>query len=1077
MKKIVLLILVVIISLPVIAQTKESRFMKYPSIHGDKIVFSYDTDLWIINAKGGKAEKLTSLKGIETAPKFSPDGKTIAFTSNYEGTNNIYTIPTKGGDITRITYSPGGGNQTIGWTPDGKKIVIRSLYENFISRDPELYFVDKDGSVPEKFPIDRGSLCSFNKAGDKMLYNRKGSEEYYWKNYKGGWHTDIWMYDFKTKKFNPISTYVGKNAYPMWIGDNMYFVSDSTNRIANIYVRSLKDNSIKQITNYTNYDVMFPETDGKNIVYMQNGYINILDIASGKITALSVTVPGERELVKDRDINAKEYIHSFDVSNDGKLDIFEARGDIFKVLPDTAINLTNTPGIKEVLPQVSPDGKWIAFFSDKTGEYNLYLQSVNDGELIPLTTDLTKLNYHLIWSPDSKKILFGNKDFSIFYIDIASKKLTKIDEFHQVKNDEFIWEQADYNWSPDSKWITYSITNYNRNNQIFVYNLETAQKHAITDDFFDNLNPAFDANGKYLYYLSSQNFDIQMDFYEDNHVMTAPQQVMVVQLNKDDAAPFFDSLKAPVDTKGIVKIDFENIGKRTYPLPVKAGNYFYLKAGYNKVLWSSIDKFTEAEYEEIFKPNKGETKWTLHIFDIPSKKEVTLNDKIADFALSVNQENLIINAEKEYYNSSVNDAYSSKSLGIKLKLDKMPYTVKNFDEFNQIFMDTWRAYRDFFYDTNMHGHDWKAMGEGYKSYIPYLTNREELNWVLSQMVGELCVSHTYVGGGDTDTLYPQSSVYTGWMGADLVKDKSGYYKISKIYGPTKYNFNIKSPLDRPDINVKEGDYLIAINGKAIKTNDDYFKYCQIKAGEKTKLTFNSEPSDKGAVTYSIQLIRNNNQFRYFNWLSNNVDKVLKETNGRVGYLHINAMGAGGISEFEKFWRAFRYKDGLILDVRRNGGGWTEYFIIDKLERKTVGLNNLRGMVPFRYPGSSSIGNYAVISNEFNGSDGEAFLMHFRARNLGTIIGTPSWGGLVGIMNAQTTIDNGSINQSNNAFYGKEGKWWIENHGGDPDIYIDNDPGSIMEGHDAQLEKAIEIMKEKIEQNKFSFPEKPAYPIR
>ena len=1077
MKKLILLTLAAIFSFPLIAQTGESRFMKYPSIHGDKIVFSYDTDLWTISTKGGTAEKLTSLNGIETAPKFSPDGKTIAFTSNYEGTNNIYTISSKGEDLKRVTYSPSGQNQTVGWTPDGKKIVMRSYYEVFVSRDPELYFIDKNGSAPERFPIDRGSLCSFNKSGDKMLYNRKGSEEYYWKNYKGGWHTDIWMYDFKTKKFSPISTYIGKNAYPMWVGDNMYFVSDSINGIANIYSRSLKDNSVKQITNYSDYDVMFPETDGKNIVYMQNGYLNILDINSGKVTTLSVTVPSEKKLVKDRVINAKEYIHSFDVSGDGKVNIMEARGDIYKVLSDTSINLTNSAGSKEMLPQISPDGKRVAYFSDKSGEYNLYIQDINGGEVTPLTTDMTKLPYRLVWSPDGSKLLFGNQEYSIYYIDINTKKLTKVDEFHQVKNDEFVWEQADYSWSPDSKWITYGITNYNRNNQIFVYNLETAKKSPVTDDFFDNLNPVFDANGKYLYYLSSQSFDIQMDFYEDNHVMSTPQKIMVVQLNKDDAAPLLDSLKAPVENNGTVKIDFDNIEKRTFQLPVKAGNYFYLKAGNNKVLWASVDKFTEEEYEEIFKPNKGETKWTLHIFDMPTKKEITMTDKIADYAISVNRENLIINAEKEYYNTSLKDAYISKSIGSKLKMDNMSYTVKNYEEFNQIFMDTWRLYRDFFYDTNMHGHNWQKMGEGYKSYIPYLTNREELNWVLSQMVGELCVSHTYVGGGDTDTLYPQSKTFTGWMGADLIKDKSGFYKISKIYGPTKYDFNIKSPLGRPDINVKEGDYLIAINGKVIKTNEDYFKYCQIQPGEKTKLTFNSEPSEKGAVTYNIQLTRNSSQARYVNWIANNIEKISKETNGRVGYVHINAMGSGGIGEFEKYWRAFRYKDGLIVDVRRNGGGWTEYFIIDKLERKTVGLNNLRGMVPFRYPGSSSIGNYAVISNEFNGSDGEAFLMHFRARNLGTIIGTPSWGGLVGIMNAQTTIDNGSINQSNNAFYGKEGKWWIENHGGDPDIYIDNDPQSVMDGHDAQLEKAIEVMKEKIEQNKFSFPQKPAYPVR
>jgi tricorn protease len=459
------------------------------------------------------------------------------------------------------------------------------------------------------------------------------------------------------------------------------------------------------------------------------------------------------------------------------------------------------------------------------------------------------------------------------------------------------------------------------------------------------------------------------------------------------------------------------------------------------------------------------------------KKESVLSDKIANYSLSANGEQAAIQKSGDIFTTTLDQAFKSKSCGDKLDLGRMVYTVDYQKEWDQIFSDAWRWYRDFFYDGNMHGRDWKAMGDRYRSYIPYLSSREELNWDLSQMVGELCVSHTYIGGGDTG---PNTSVtsplFTGWLGADLVPDKkAGYYKFGTIYGPTEYNTDLKAPLARPDIDVKEGDYLIAINGTQIKVPDDFFKYLQVANGQKVKVTINGKSAMQGAKTYDVEPIRNNSQLRYLHWLTGNINRVLKETDGKVGYMHINAMGSGGIGEFDKFWRAFRYKDGMIIDVRRNSGGWTEYFLIDKLERKVSAQNVLRGMVPFRYPGSTSIGNYVVVSNEYNGSDGEAFVEDFKARKLGTVVGVPSWGGLVGILNRQTTIDNGSVEQSNNAFYNEEGKWLVENHGADPDITVDNDPASVMAGKDPQLEAAIQAALKKIKEHPFSFPPVPAYP--
>ncbi|RPI05831.1 MAG: hypothetical protein EHM64_05195 [Ignavibacteriae bacterium] len=1067
----------ILLSIQNLLGADEGRFMRYPAIHSANVVFTYEGDLWSVPSSGGIANRLTSFPGDEFSARFSPDGKTIAFTAAYDGPQTIYTMPAEGGTPTRLTYAI-GAHQSIGWTPDGEKVIFRSYMDNVIGRTTNLYVVSKNGSAPERFPIDRGTLCSFSSDGKKMVYVRKGNEEYNWKGYKGGEYTDIWLYDFETKSFTPITDYVGKNAYPMWIGNAMYFVSDRTDRVANIYKYDFSTKQVSQMTKYTDVDVIRPETDGSQIIYLHDGYLNIFDVATGQVKIITVTIPSDRWTLRSHTINPKDYIHSMAISNNDSLVVLEARGDLFTIELEKgkSLNLSEAPGSHELYPQPSPDGKWLAFFSDKSGEYQLYKQKIAGGEWIPLTTTLDRTNYKLLWSPDGKKILFGNKDYAIFYLDVESKKLTKVDASNQMKNDEFYWEMADYNWSPDSKWICYSFVQANRNSQIFVYSLEQGKKFAVSDDFYDNLNPCFDVRGKYLYYLSSQNYDVQMDFYEDNHVLSAPQKVMVVQLQDHERPPFSESgqeLKS--EDKGF-RIDLEGIRSRVTPLPVSAGNFFFLKAANNKVAWCSVDQFTEDEYEEIFKPGK-ETKWSLHLFDMKSKKEVVFPDKIKEFVLSTNGENILIRKEKELFHASVDDAYKSKTIGTKVNLEKLLYTVDVQKEWLQIFNDTWRWYRDFFYDKNMHGRDWNMLGDRYRAYIPQLSSREDLNWVLQQMVGELSVSHTYIGGGDNGpSLKVENPLFTGWLGADLIPDQpSGYYKFQTIYGPTELNMSLTTPLARPDIDVKEGDYLLAINGTEIRVPNDYYKLLQIIEGQKVTITVNRKPSMQGAKNYEVSPIRYSGTSRYYRWLTNNMNKVLAATNGKVGYMHINAMGSGGIAEFDKFWRAFRYKDGVIIDVRRNSGGWTEYFLIDKLERKMTAYNVLQGMVPFRYPGSAGNGNYVAVSNEYNGSDGEAFIEDFKANKLGEVVGVPSWGGLVGILNQQTTIDNGSVNQSNNAFYGRDGKWLVENHGADPTVLIDNDPGSVMAGKDPQLDKAIETILKSIEKNPMNFPPTPAYP--
>lgn len=1064
-----------------------ARFMSEPDIHGDTVVFCYEGDLWTVSATGGEAVRLTSYPGAESHPIFSPDGNWIAFSASYDGSQALYKMPAAGGEPIRLTFN-GGGATPVAWTPDGERVVFTSFMKTFIYRDPKLFAIRADGTAPEQLPVDRGVLVGFNRDGSEMLYCRKGMPEYQWKRYRGGRYVDIWRYNFKTGAFTAVTDFVGKNAYPMWIGDDMYFVSDRGNhKISNIYRKNLATGTTEAITAYDNLDVMMAETDGKQIVFVQDGFLHVLNTANGTIADLTVTVPSDRWRVRNRVINPKDYIHSMDVSSNGEQAVFEARGDIVVVDTDTdaqAQNLSNSAGTRERLPKVSPDGDYVCFFSDKSGEYQLYRQSIKGGPWVQLTDGDYKFPYRPVWSPDGKRILFGTKDFAIYVVDVADKKTTRVDAYNQLKNDEFSWEIDDYGWAPDSDWLCYTTVAENKNSVVRLFRVSDGKRVAVTDDFYDNLYPRFDMNGDYLYFASSRNFDIQMDFYEDNHVVMTPYQVVAVQLQAGQKPPFMDKdtdEKKGKDEETPFSVDVAGLSNRMFPLPVDAGNVFYLKAGKGKVAWFSADRFTEDLYDVVFKPGRR-TSMTLNIFDMASEKLVQMEGKYNDFRLSADGSTMIVRQRGDYKVTGLDQAFSSKKAGDTVSLDKLTYQVDSYAEFNQIFNDTWRWWRDFFYDANHHGNDWQALGDQYRAWIPYLSSRQDLNWLLSQMVGEVCVGHAYIGGGDSNAMREPSQnaeLFTGYLGADLVPDsKVNRYRLDTVFGPTKYNLDVTGPLSRPDVDVKAGDYLIAIDGNDIKAEDNYFKYLQVVRGQQIDVTVSDKPDGTNSRTYTVEPTRSERNLRYVRWLAHNIDHVLEKTGGKVGYMHINNMSDTGIAEFDKFWRAFRYKDGIIIDMRRNSGGWTEYFLIDKLERKQVAFNVLTEMNPMRYPGAASTARYVALSNEYNGSDGEAFIQHFKARNLGKVVGVPSWGGLVGIINGQPTLDNGYVFQPNNSFYGQEGEWWVENRGALPDIEIDNDPASVMAGKDVQLDKAIEVILSDIAADtREKLPPVPAYPVR
>lgn len=1065
--------LLCLVALALGAQERVPRFVSAPDVQGDRVVFTWEDDLWLGSLNGGPARRLTTHPGQEIGARFSPDGKWIAFRGQYDGGSEVYVMPSEGGLPKRLTWE--GGASVQGWTPDSRKVVYRAFTGHDFRPIERLLTVDLEGHEPEPLAVPRGVQGTLAPDGQRLAYSTKGVVEYYWKRYKGGRHQDLWLADLKANRFEKLTDYVGRNGAPIWAGGKVIFESDrAASGITNLYAVDPVTKVVEPLTDLQDFDAQEPSTDGRTVVFVQAGQLRALDLATRTLRPLALTTSSDGWRAAPRPVNPKDWIQAMSLV--GSTAVFEARGEVFLVPGDATKpvrNLTQTPGVRERLPRLSPDGKRVAYFSDASGDYDLYVQAL-DGAPQRIPTGLKTALYHLEWSPDGTKLLFGDKSFALYVMDVATKKLAKIDESHELKNDQFTWEVSDYAWAPDSQWITYALVEPSRNSRIYLYHLPTRQKVALTDGFYDCLNPRFDLDGSALFFLSYSNFRTRLDPSQDNHIQATPVQVMTVKLRAGEAQAASSSGAEPA-----FRIDVAGLADRIAPLPVKPGNLFHLKAGRGLVGWDEAEGWDDGVMEEVYAPRGGD-KWKVHFYDAAAKKdkEVVLTDTVSDWTFDPEGKRVLIRKGAAYHLGETAALVATKALPEKLDLDRLSMTVDPHAEWAQIFEDTWRWYRDFFYDANMNGNDWTAIGAKFRALVPELTSRQELNGLLSQMVGELCVSHTYVSGGDLGPgLTPPVLVYPGQLGADLTA-ANGVYRFTRVYGPTPYARDLKAPLADPAPRVQAGDYLLAIDGKPLRAPEAIAARLQVSKGQKVILTVNGKPTLEGARTIEVEPVRNDWSLRYEHWVADNIAAVDKASNGQLGYLHITAMGDQNIGQFDKYWRAFRYKKGLVIDVRGNGGGWTEYFLIDKLERKQVGFNVLRGMGPFRYPNTASDGRYVFLSNERNGSDGEAFLMHVKARKLGTIVGVPSWGGLVGIINTQFTLDGGRVEQSNNGFYGREGQWWVENHGADPDLTVENDPASLLQGRDRQLEVGIETLLKQLKENPTpAFPPVPAYPKR
>lgn len=1058
----------------VTASAEEGRLLRFPATNSTDVVFSYAGDLYKAPLAGGEARRLTSSNGYEMFARFSPDGKQIAFTGQYDGSTEVYLMPAEGGSPVRLTYSPtnarddladrmGPNNVVMAWTPDGSSIVYRNRISSGF--DGVLMTVSPEGDMPGQIPLPEGGFCCYSPDGNRLAYNRVFREFRTWKYYKGGMADDVWIYDPKAGKVENITNNPAQDIFPMWVGDEIFFASDRDRRM-NIFVYNTVTKTTEKVTNFTDYDVKFPSTDGKTIVFENGGYIYKLDPKTRQCSKINITLNAEANKARPELRKVKENLSAFNTAPDGNRIVVSARGEIFNLPANKGVtyNITRSSGANDRDGNWSPDGRFISYISDITGETEVWMQPATGGDPEQLTTgNDTYIRWHR-WSPDSKSIIYGDRKNRLVLIDVAAKS-------KQVLLQDSIGEFYDVQFSPDSRWLTYTRTAPNQMQVVYVYDLAAGKEYPVTEDWYTSTVPAFSANGKYLIYAGARDLNPIYSYVEWNFAYTAMDGIYMVMLSKDTPSPLLptddcvavegdnddndtdDNGNGKEEEENTVKIDIDGLADRTIKLPVGTGNYgnFYCDG---TAVWyndgSTIKKFDLSSQEESTLLDGG-------VFEVSADGKKALVYKYADRSIGL-------------CDFPTGDFSGSKPVN----LDDMTALVEYDKEWAQIYDEVWRAYRDGFYLENMHEVDWKAMKDKYAALLPYVKCRQDLSYVIGGLIGELATGHAYVGPGGDDNK-GVATVKTGLLGAKLSRDdKSGFYRIDKILEGAPYSASLTSPLAQQGLNVKEGDYIVAIDGVPTNTTGNIYNMLVGKAGVMTELSVNTSARLDGARRITIKPIEDEYPLYHYAWVQGNIKKVEEATDGRVGYIYIPDMGPEGLNEFVRYYYPQLDKEALIIDDRANGGGNISPMVIERLLRTPYRMTMYRGStMNGAIPEGTHYGPKVLLINKYSASDGDLFPWSFKAVGLGTVIGTRTWGGIVGITSSLPYIDGTDVRVPFFTNYdARTGKWIVENHGVDPDIYVDNDPIKEYAGIDEQLNKAIEVALEQLKTRK-PLPKTPA----
>jgi tricorn protease len=1068
---------------------QEARLLRFPAIHGNQIVFTYAGDLYSVPATGGVARKLTTHIGFEMFARFSPDGKQIAFTGQYDGNTEVYLMPAEGGVPKRLTYTAtldrddvsdrmGPNNIVMAWK-DSKHIVYRSRRIEWNDFRGQLFLASVDGGIPEQLPLPRGGFCSFSPDGKQFAFNRVFREFRTWKRYRGGQADDVWIYDFNTKRTINITNNPAQDIFPMWHGSAVYFVSDrDENKKLNLYSYDLTSKETKKLTSFTEYDVKFPSLGDNAIAFENGGYIYKYDFAAGKATKVTIVINEDFDSGRGGFADVSKNVSNYEISPDGNRALMGARGDVFTVPAKygNIRNLTKTPGVHERNSKWSPDGKWIAYVSDATGEDEIHILPQDGGAgATQLTFNGDVYKYDLLWSPDNKKIMWADRQQCLQYLDIESKKVTVV-----FQSDAF--EINNYAWSPDSKWIAFAKPGTQTMTKVCLYSLATQQITEVTDGWFSSFAPAFSSDGKYLFFVSNRSFNPSYGQTEFNHAYFDMAKIYFLTLSKETKSPFepkSDEVKIkedkappkkpegekeavkkdekPEKKEVVVKVDLDGIQTRIAVLPISASSYRNVQSVGEKVYY--IRNGTRDEKSKLF------------LYDLEKQKETELGE-INGFEISADGKKMLISQESSY---AIIDLPTAKiDAKDKLNLSEMKVKLDRHAEWKQIYDECWRQMRDFFYAPNMHGVDWPAMKKRYEVLLPYVNHRADLTYILGELIGELTTGHTYVGGGE---MPRPERVPMGLLGAVVERDaKSGYYRIASILKGQNWDQRLRSPLTDIGVNAKEGDFIIAVDGKQTNQMVDIYEAFVNTVGKQVKLKLNAEPKEAGSHETVVIPTGNELPLYYYNWVQGNVDKVSKATSGKVGYVHVPDMGAPGLNEFVKYYYPQLRKEALIVDCRSNGGGNVSPQVIERLRREITMINIARNGAPTIDPGGTVLGPKVLLIDEFSASDGDIVAYRFRQQKLGTIIGKRSWGGVVGIRGSLPLLDGGYLNRPEFSRYDIEGKEWImEGVGVEPDIFVDNDPAKEFAGEDEQLNRAIQVIQEQMKTKPGKLAPPPPWP--
>ncbi|HEY6953746.1 MAG TPA: PDZ domain-containing protein, partial [Flavisolibacter sp.] len=1050
----------------------DAGLFRFPDISKDQIVFTYANDLWLVPKEGGTAIKLSSPAGVESFPKFSPDGKSIAFTGNYDGNSDVYVLPTAGGVPVRLT-AHGYPDRVVDWTTDGKKVLFASSRESGKARFNQFFTVSAGGGPAEKLPVAYGEFGSYSPDGKELALVFRTQVGRNWKRYRGGWKADIHIFNLQTQSDQNLSQpEEAGSEFPMWIGNSIYFLSDRGPELRmNLWKYDLTSKKYEQLTKFTDYDVNFPSNGPDDIVFEAGGNLYTYNISTQKQKEVKINLVTDRAMVKPKIGSAEKVIQYASISPDGNRVLFQARGDIFSVPAENGYvkDLTRTSGAAERYPMWSPDGKSIAYWSDASGEYELYvMQADKEGSAKKLTNYGAGYRYDAAWSPDSKKLSFIDKAMRIQVYDLTTGETTTIDKALRWTHGDL--EGFSSSWSPDSRWLAYSRDLENSHDAIFIYDHTTKKSKQVTSGFYSCSQPVFDPEGKYLYLLTNQNFNPLYSDVDNTFAYPNTGGVAAVALKKTTPSLLAPKNDAVAITEGEVKpdaatqnkkekkdsaaltkkpdtksvdIDLEGFEERMSLLPISAGNYRSLEAGKGKIFYLRV-------------PNTGNTgaKNSIKYFDIDKREEKTVLDEADFYVMAYNKQKMLVGRQGSF---AVINAAEGAKFEKPLRIAEMQMMVNPVEEWKQIFMDAWRFERDYFYDARMHGVDWNATKDRYLKMLDGALTREEADFVIGEMIGELNASHTYHGGGDIEVPKTQN---VGYLGVDWNAEGDSY-KIKRILHGASWDAEARSPFDMSGVNVKEGDYILAVNGIPLTTATDPFIAFQGFANKTIEITYNTSPSWTGAKTAIVKAMADEYRLRNLAWIEDMRKKVDEETNGDVGYIYVPSTGIDGQNELLRQFSAQWNKKALIIDERFNDGGQIPDRFIEMLNRQPLAFWAVRDGETWSWPPFAHFGPKVMLINGWSGSGGDAFPDFFRKRNLGPLIGQRTWGGLIGISGVPPLIDGGQVTVPTFRMYNPDGTWFKEGHGVDPDIVVPEDLGMMAKGIDPQLQRAITEIKNEL----------------